>query len=76
MEKCHFSAELGLGHIGRQDNFPPTFEQDLHEFHMKNLDLWGRLLKAVLNPPSLNLTSRFTTFVTNQVHHWLNKPLG
>ena len=43
----------------------------------------GRLLKAVLNLPGLNLTSRFTKpevkylthpVCTKQVHHWFSKP--
>ena len=45
--------------------------------------MFDRLLKAVLNLPGLNLTSRFTKpevkylvhpVCTKQVHHWFNKP--
>ena len=48
-----------------------------------NFDYMGRLLKAVLNLPSLNLTSRFTKpevnylvhpVCTKQVHHWFSNP--
>ena len=47
------------------------------------LNIKGGLLKAVLNLPGLNLTSRFTKpevkylvhlVCTKQVHHWFSKP--
>ena len=56
-----------------------------HTNSMRNSHLRGRLLKAVLNLPGLNLTLRFTKpevkylihpVCTKPVHHWFNKPSG
>ena len=53
------------------------------ESDFKSINSTGRLLKAVLNLPGLNLTSRFTKpevkylvhpVCTKQVHHWFSKP--